>query len=225
MARAPARRRVLLGALALGALLAALLPFEEYLAEISNGDLASSYTWRLFPQIERDIPNAADHFQGIEDFHGRARAGTLPRFSYIEPTWTFAHVTDATSVQEKLTTDQGNDYHPPGNVLVGEQFVKDVYTSLISNREAWQKTALLITFDEFVGTFDHVTADLAPGGILAPTGGAAKPVFESPTGFDFTRLGARVPTILVSPLLALMRNQIAAAERMGRLLAEVVAQL
>lgn len=183
----------------LGALLAALLPFEIYLGELAAGDLDSSYTWRLFPQIKREIPDASAHFHMIDDFHRLARAGTLPTFSYVEPFWTIAHVTDATSVQEKLTTEQGNDYHPPGNILVGEQFVKDVYTSLITNRTAWQKTALLITFDEFVGTFDHVTDDLEAGKILAPTGGEAQPVFQSPTHFDFTRLGARVPTILVSP--------------------------
>lgn len=183
----------------LSALLAALKPYETYIEELAKGDLDSSYTWRLFPQIKQNIPNAADHFHQLDEFHNRARSGTLPKFSYIEPYWTIAHVTNATSVQEKLTTDQGNDYHPPGNVLVGEQFVKDVYESLISNQEAWKKTALLITFDEFVGTFDHVTDDLQPGKILAPTGGAAQPIFKSPTNFGFNRLGARVPTILVSP--------------------------
>ncbi|WP_426566107.1 alkaline phosphatase family protein [Angustibacter sp. McL0619] len=184
---------------ALAALLALLLPFEVYLRELATGDLGSSYTWRLFPQIQQDIPNAADHFHPVDEFHRQARAGTLPKFSYIEPFWSIAHVTNATSVQEKLTTEQGNDYHPPSNLFVGEQFVKDVYTSLISNRAAWQRTALLITFDEFVGTFDHISDDLQHGKILAPVGGAAQPVFKSPTNFDFERLGARVPTILISP--------------------------
>jgi phospholipase C len=122
---------------------------------LTSGDLASSYTWRLFPQIEAKVPNAADHFQKLEDFHRRARGGQLPRFSYIEPYWSISHTSNP-GLQQFFSVS-GNDYHPPSNMLVGEQFVKDVYTSLIANRDAWSKTLLIITFDEFVGSFDHVT--------------------------------------------------------------------
>ena len=168
----------------------------QYLGELSAGDLASSYTWRLFPEIQQ-ISNASANFQSLDDFHARARNGTLPAFSYIEPYWSISRATTGNSVGERLISALGNDYHPPSNLIVGEEFVKDVYTSLISNTDAWQKTLLLITFDEFVGTFDHWTNDLEPGTVAAPWGTEPPPTCEE--GFPFKRLGARVPTILVSP--------------------------
>ncbi len=84
-------------------------------------------------------------------------------------------------------------------MLIGEEFVKEVYTSLIANRDAWCRTLLIITFDEFVGSFDHVTDPLKPGVVTPPWGPNGQPIFKSPTNFKFDRLGARVPTILVSP--------------------------
>jgi phospholipase C len=173
-----------------------LKPYSDYLKELSSGDLTSCYTWRLFPQIQSKIPDAAQHFQKIENFHRLARSGQLPKFSYIEPFWSISH--NSNPKLEQLVSALGNDYHPPCNILVGEEFVKEVYTSLIANRKAWCKTLLIITFDEFVGTFDHVTAPLKPGGVKPPWG-SGQPVFKSPTNFKFDRLGAPVPAIIVSP--------------------------
>lgn len=185
--------------IAAAALLAALQPYTAYLEDLTSGELGSCYTWRLFPQIKDKIPNAAQHFGKIEDFHRRARAGQLPAFSYIEPFWSISHTTNENPIYQKLVSVLGNDYHPPCNVLVGEQFVEDVYTSLISNRAAWSKTLLLITFDEFVGTFDHRTNELRQNAVTPPWGQSGQPPFHSKTNFDFKRLGSRVPTILVSP--------------------------
>jgi phospholipase C len=77
-------------------------------------------------------------------------------------------------------------------MVVAENFVKDVYSSLIANQAAWNKTLLVITFDEFVGSFDHV----APPKAVPPW--ATPPSFPT-NGFGFNRYGARVPSILVSP--------------------------
>lgn len=186
-------------AIAVGAVLAALQPYTGYLNDLTSGELDSCYTWRLFPHIKDQIPNAAQHFKKMDAFHAQARAGQLPAFSYIEPFWSIAHTTNDNSVMEKLVCVLGNDYHPPSNLLVGEAFVKEVYTSLISNRAAWEKTLLLITFDEFVGVFDHEKDGLAADVVVPPWGQNGQPPFKSPTQFPFNRLGARVPTIMVSP--------------------------
>jgi phospholipase C len=185
-------------AVAAAVLLLALRPYSAYLEDLTSGELGSCYTRRLFPQIQK-IADADQHFHKIEEFHRRARAGQLPAFSYIEPFWSISHTTNDNPVAQKLVSVLGNDYHPPCNVLVGEQFVEDVYTSLISNRAAWSKTLLLITFDEFVGTFDHRTQELRQNAVAPPWGQNGQPPFRSPANFDFKRLGARVPTIVVSP--------------------------
>jgi phospholipase C len=131
-----------------------LAPIQDYLMGLSSGALESEYTWRLFPKIH-EIPGAKERFMRIADFHRLARAGQLPRFSFIEPSWTISKNSVDPSV-ENLFTQMGTDYHPPGNLIVAERFVKEIYASLIADPAAWNKTLLLITFDEFVGSFDHV---------------------------------------------------------------------
>jgi phospholipase C len=187
-------------AIALLAAWEALQPYVSYLQSLTNGQLESCYTWRLFPQIQ-NLNNASSKFQSLDQFHKLAQAGNLPAFSYIEPYWSISQTTMASqsSLPKALITALGNDYHPPSNLLVGEQFVKDVYTSLISHQDAWQKTLLLITFDEFVGTFDHQTAGLAQGLVQPPWGSGTAPPLAVQNNFNFDRLGGRVPTIVVSP--------------------------
>lgn len=186
--------------LALLAALAALQPYIGYLEGLTNGQLGSCYTWRLFPQIQ-GLKDASSKFQSLDQFHKLAQSGKLPAFSYIEPYWTISQTTMASqsSLPKALITALGNDYHPPGNLLVGEQFVKEVYTSLISHQDAWQKTLFLITFDEFVGTFDHQTAGLAQGLVQPPWGSGTPPALATANNFNFDRLGGRVPAIVISP--------------------------
>ncbi len=86
------------------------------------------------------------HFQTVDYFHELARKGQLPDISYIEPQWTLS---ENVSPKEKeilgyilRTQDfvlglQGNDLHPPGDVRTGENLLANIYTSLISNQEAW----------------------------------------------------------------------------------------
>jgi phospholipase C len=176
----------------------ALEPYKDYLVGLTSGTLESCYTWRLFPQIKDKIPGAHTRFSKTDEFHRLARAGQLPKFSYIEPFWTIAHSTVDNPNYQNLFSALGNDYHPPGSILAGEQFVKEIYSSLIANKAAWEKTLLLITFDEFVGGFDHAVADLKRG-VVQPPWGKGPPPRPNPADFKFDRLGARVPTIVVSP--------------------------
>ena len=180
----------------------ALQPYIGYMQSLTSGQLESCYTWRLFPQIQ-NLKNASSKFQSLDQFHKLAQAGNLPAFSYIEPYWSISQTTMASqsSLPKALITALGNDYHPPSNLLVGEQFVKEVYTSLISHQDAWQKTLFLITFDEFVGTFDHQTAGLAQGLVQPPWGTGTPPVLATQNDFNFDRLGGRVPTIVISPFV------------------------
>jgi phospholipase C len=176
------------------ALIAALRSHAAYLQSLTSGGLESCYTWRLFPQIH-NIPNAAQRFQGIDEFHRLARAGQLPRFSYVEPYWTIAQ-TSVDAGLKRLVTAMGNDYHPPCNMITSEDFLSSVYSSLIANRDAWAKTLLIITFDESVGSFDHV---LPSPPAVPPWGPTGKAKYPNKYGFNFDRFGPRVPAILVSP--------------------------
>ncbi|PON49389.1 Phosphoesterase [Trema orientale] len=85
-----------------------------------------------------------------------------------------------------------NDDHPSHDVSIGQKFVKEVYETLRRSPH-WNEMALLITYDEHGGFYDHVPTPVS--GVPSPDG-----IFGSdPFSFRFDRLGVRVPTILVSP--------------------------
>ncbi|MEA5455683.1 alkaline phosphatase family protein [Sinomonas sp. JGH33] len=109
------------------------------------------------------------------DFKADAAAGTLPAFAFLEPSW----------------SSTGNSQHPNYNMALGEQLILDTYRALAAG-PGWAKTLLIITYDEHGGCYDHVPP---PGGATPPDSSLGQ------FGFDFTRFGPRVPTVLVSPLI------------------------
>ncbi|MDB5482201.1 MAG: phosphoesterase family protein [Caulobacteraceae bacterium] len=117
------------------------------------------------------------HFGLFADFQKRAAAGTLPAYTFLEPSWSAA----------------GNSQHPNYDVAAGEALIHDVYTAL-RNGPAWASTLLIITYDEAGGTYDHVPP---PANATPPGDGTVGDM-----GFDFTRFGVRIPAVLVSPLIA-----------------------
>jgi phospholipase C len=130
-------------------------------------------TKSTFTQISRE---AASHFGKFNDFQAAAAAGTLPPYTFLEPSWG--------------TT--GNSQHPNYDVALGEQLIHDVYEALRAG-PGWPGTLLVITYDEHGGCYDHVP----------PPWGAVPPDTDTGEfGFNFDRFGVRVPTVLVSPLIA-----------------------
>src|SRR6185312_10181282 len=77
--------------------------------------------------------------------------------------------------------------HPPHNVAYAEQLVAEVYNAVRAGA-AWDRTLLIIMFDEHGGCYDHV-----PPPAATPTGSAMS------GRFDFDRFGPRVPAVIVSP--------------------------
>jgi phospholipase C len=118
----------------------------------------------------------ASHFGVFTDFQAAAAAGTLPPYTFLEPSWGAS----------------GNSQHPNYNVALGEQLIHDVYETLRSG-PGWAQTLLVVTYDEHGGCYDHVPP---PSGATPPDNNAGE------FGFDFTRFGVRVPTVLISPLIA-----------------------
>jgi phospholipase C len=84
----------------------------------------------------------------------------------------------------------GNSYHPLGSVEAGEVLIKRTYEAL-RRSPIWDSSLLIITFDEHGGFYDHVAPPAAE-----PTGSVGRG-----HGFTFDRLGPRVPTVVVSPLI------------------------
>jgi phospholipase C len=101
-------------------------------------------------------------------------AGELPAVSWIDPRFKDLRVLGPDS----------NDDHPPSDVLAGQDLILTIYHAL-SSAATWEKTLLIIVYDEHGGFYDHVAPPAAVDDER-----------------EFQRLGVRVPALLVSPLVA-----------------------
>ncbi|MBV8302166.1 MAG: twin-arginine translocation signal domain-containing protein [Candidatus Dormibacteraeota bacterium] len=90
----------------------------------------------------------------------------------------------------------------PQNVQTGQTFVQGIVNALM-NSPAWSNTLLIYTYDEHGGYYDHVVPpsalNLNPGDGTSPS----QPPVTSTYGDDYTVLGFRVPTVIVSPWIKL----------------------
>jgi phospholipase C len=104
--------------------------------------------------------------EGIKRFEADAKAGKLPSVSFIDPDF--------------IDVPPGNDDGPPADIADGQHLVGRIVNAVIES-PSWNKTLLLITYDEHGGFFDHVPPP------------AAIPVSA------INEYGVRVPTLVVSP--------------------------
>ncbi|MEA2482546.1 MAG: phospholipase [Thermoleophilaceae bacterium] len=153
--------------------------------KVYSGDNFSNEEDPPFALFSQYYANPALNSKGLvptypADFMADAGAGALPQVSWVY----------TTIVQSE---------HPPAPVTYGEQVAAQVVSALTSNEDLWKKTALLITWDENGGFFDHVPPPTAPPGTAgeyltaAQLPGAAMGM-RGPIG-----LGFRVPMLVVSP--------------------------
>jgi len=135
-------------------------------------------------------PYFADHFRTIYDFYFEAERGILPNYSFIEPNMFHPHTDMHPHSGARFA--EGLHVPPPDTIIGGERLLARIYNSIRHPTSAegsnWENTALLVTFDEHGGTFDHVP----PPPAVPPDSSVGE------EGFQFDRLGVRIPTVLVS---------------------------
>jgi phospholipase C len=102
----------------------------------------------------------------VEDFLAQVADGTLPAVSFVD------------------SRENVQDEHPTANVQVGEAWTRMIYEA-VRHSALWPSSALLWTYDEAGGFFDHVPP---------PTSCIARPQDS-----DFYELGVRVPLVVISP--------------------------
>ena len=104
-------------------------------------------------------------------------------YTFIEPNYG-----DVTS-----TYDNGSSQHPIDGVGRGEQLIKTVYEA-IRNSSIWERSMLIITYDEHGGFYDH----FPPPPASPPNDGSDSSGLDN-SGFLFDQLGVRVPAVIISP--------------------------
>jgi phospholipase C len=136
-------------------------------------------------------PSLSQNLVPITQFTTDAANGTLPQVAWIE-----------------APTDGGLDEHPsvsdssPINIQSGADFVQGLINGLMQS-PSWDDSAMIFTYDEFGGFYDHVSPqpmpspdgippqDLRPGDVC--TSGQTGPTC------DFVYTGYRIPMIVISP--------------------------
>jgi phospholipase C len=127
-------------------------------------------TMALFPEL---LIKYAGDIHDVDDFFSAAKAGTLPGFCIVEPSYT------------------KDSEETPQNIAYGEQFAASVIDAVMSG-PGWRNTLLIWTFDEHGGYYDHVV----PPAAVAPDDIAPD---ASVTYTGFRQYGFRVPCAIVSP--------------------------
>ena len=164
-------------------------PRAGYLTLKTVFDLLPKINWKVF---ESDISFLRmydkyrledDNIVPVNEFFELAKAGNLPMVSMIEPNY-------ADFLPDDLLA---NDDHPPADLYRGQVFMERIYNAL-RNSIKWERTMLIITYDEHGGFFDHVP----PPGTPESSEGPVPKVH--PNGPTF--LGPRVPGIVISPWVA-----------------------
>jgi phospholipase C len=83
-----------------------------------------------------------------------------------------------------------NDDHPHADIRLGQAFLSDVVEAFGSS-PCYRKGALVVTYDEWGGFWDHVDPPRLPDDRGTP---------RDPGGeFDFGQLGFRIPSSIMSP--------------------------
>lgn len=111
-----------------------------------------------FARYADGTPGRAQHLKDESEFIAAARSGTLPAVAFVKP------------------LGELNEHPGYANVLSGEQHTVDLLRALRSS-PLWQSTAVIITYDENGGFWDHVP----------------------PPKMDRWGPGTRVPAIVISP--------------------------
>jgi phospholipase C len=100
----------------------------------------------------------AEHLKDEEDFLAAAAAGTLPAVSFVKPVG-------------------GNNEHPGyTDIMTGEEHVMELINA-VRNGPNWKDAAIIVTYDENGGFWDHV----------------------APPKIDRWGPGTRVPAVIISP--------------------------
>jgi phospholipase C len=188
-------------------------------------------TWRIYyddtPQVWAfpalwDTPARHSNWYPTQRFAEHVAAGDLPSYSFIEPNHRPPLHTLDHSPLFNGSPDVSDSQHPENNLVSnkaydafndakdtdfarGEGLIATIYEALRANPELFASTLLLITYDEHGGLYDHVPP---PRGVPAPGDGRGPGAnvlhaiwHRKAKSFDFKMLGARVPAVLISPLI------------------------
>src|SRR5215467_8057327 len=140
----------------------------------------------------KGLMNQSRYFGLYDDFLSDCKNNRLPAYSFIEPR--YANGQDPANNAFFSASDQ----HPDHNVEQGEILIRDTFNAIWNSLVLRERTLLVVVYDEHGGLYDHVPPPVAVNPDSRNWGGSPNSLDPA---FDFTRLGVRVPAVLVSPFI------------------------
>ena len=129
----------------------------------------------------------------MSKFYKHLKKGKLGAYNFIEPD----HFGKNSTSQHPMNSEVEDKDDLKAGIkafVAAEELITDIYNSLKACPEVFNKTLFLITYDEHGGFFDR-----------KPPPAAIRPDKKSNSdyghNFLFDRLGVRVPTVAISPLI------------------------
>lgn len=173
-----------------------------------------------FPRLWDSADRHARWFP-LDEFARHVETGRLPAYSFLEPnhrppvhTLDHAPVIGTPSIsnsqhpENNLVSNTSYDDFVPGDTdfTRGESLIADIYEALRAQPAVFERSLLVITYDEHGGFYDHIP----PPTRVPPPGDPpsrlrrliAWLVHRKATAFDFTMLGPRVPAVVISPYVS-----------------------
>jgi phospholipase C len=129
---------------------------------------------RLFERYTTDDNFIVDANDSEKGFFASAATGNLPSVSFIDPNF----------IDEFDGND--NDDGAPCNIAAGQNLIGRVVNAVVQGKK-WDRTLLLITYDEHGGFYDHIS----------PLDSAFRETAKAVSDID--HYGLRVPTFVISP--------------------------
>ena len=178
----------------------------------------ATYTWRTYPEVleEAGVSWKVYHDNAVDLLSQRFLSSLLERFKAFEDPHSALY---AKGVAAKYPHDFRHDVrhdtlpavswivpslltceHPALPADFGAVGIVQVLDTLTSNPAVWEKTALIVSYDENGGLFDHVPPPTAPEGTAGEYVTAALgSVLEADGVAGPVGLGFRVPALVISP--------------------------
>jgi phospholipase C len=126
-------------------------------------------TPKIYDRLRAKGVTVDQYYFGVEGLEAKLAAGTLSDVTFVDSEGAI------------------HDEHPPADLQVGEAWTRRVYQA-VRDSPYWMTTAMIWTYDEGGGFFDHV-----------PPPRSCPPADGTPDADKFFELGIRVPMVLVSP--------------------------
>jgi phospholipase C len=160
---------------------------------------AAGLQWRIYADENGSIAGSIPQVSSLKGIVYKVDTNSFSSFAEeVKGPYPYAYTFIEPNYGDVIggTYTGGSSQHPMDSMGGGEALIKATYEA-IRNSPLWERSLLIITYDEHGGFYDSVPPRAAP----PPNDGSPNDLSINAGGFLFDRYGVRVPAVIVSPLI------------------------